>query len=282
MSGTAIYHGFDPPYRIQKRLVLNQCFRCIRDSGGMPDSITYVTFGGRDLYDVMDLVAVFDLRGHKMNVVSYEEDAEVAGEARLSAVATTLSQMATVSIDIVPSAFFDNSKPLRTHRSTGPFIYFLDDTRTFRERQAATLVELLRARLLRTGDWLLITSCLTPRVVNQERFMTKHDGTFRLFYGQPLALKNDFRVRNHVDLLVALSLSRYVSLSSVTENRAHATLMRKFKYRDTRATMGLWLFRVEAFQGRAVRLEDCVFEEFPVAFEKVPQEPRPDVPNIFD
>jgi hypothetical protein len=46
-------------------------FSCARSAGiaervGKPDSLVYVTFGGADLCDVIDLVAVFDVRHHRL------------------------------------------------------------------------------------------------------------------------------------------------------------------------------------------------------------------------
>ena len=55
---TATYGDVLQPYRIQKRLALNQCFRLIRKDFGLPQKFAYVTFGGEDLYDAMDLVPI--------------------------------------------------------------------------------------------------------------------------------------------------------------------------------------------------------------------------------
>ena len=162
MSGTKTYHDVPQPYRIQKRLVLNQCFKCIQLQWPSGLTINYVTFGGEEIYDVMDMVGIFDIRSHRLNIVSYEEDGDVAARSRVCAVAKTLSKVPTVSIDIVPTVFFEDAVTINLLRRSGSFIYFLDDTKTFGERQANNLAELLGAGLLRHGDWLLITSCLTP------------------------------------------------------------------------------------------------------------------------
>src|SRR5262249_26255058 len=146
-------------------MVLNQCFKCLHPQWNVGATVNYVTFGGEHLYDVMDLVGVFDIRNQNLNVISYEENERVAATSRTCAVATTLAKVSTVSVEIVPTVFFENSKQLRALRTMGPFIYFLDDTKTFGEHQATTLTELLQAELLRQGDWLLITSSL--RVVYQ-------------------------------------------------------------------------------------------------------------------
>jgi hypothetical protein len=249
--------------------------------GQLKGTINYITFGGSDLYDLMDLVAVFDIRHHKLNIVSYEEREDIAKRSRVCPVAVTLSKLSTISIEIVPTVFFENARPLRALRPSGPFLYFLDDTRIFGDRQANTLLDLLRAGLLYRGDWLLITSCLTPRVVRQARFMSRYDGTFQLFYGPQTTVDLEFRERNHVDLLVALIFSRYQQVRTDTYEKLCATLFRKFKYRDTRASMGLWLYRIETLNPNTLRLTNKAFEEFPHAFEMLP-EIEEEIPNIFD
>src|SRR4051812_42226643 len=108
MSGTASYHELPQPFRIQKRLVLNQCFKSIQSQWHPGDTINYVTFGGEHLYDVMDLVGVFDIRDQHLNVVSYEENGEVAAKSRTCSVAATLSKVPTISVEIVPTVFFEN------------------------------------------------------------------------------------------------------------------------------------------------------------------------------
>src|SRR5438445_13715083 len=117
MPGTETYHALPQPFRIQKRLVLNQSFKSIKAQWRTGDTINYVTFGGEHLYDVMDLVSVFDIREQHLNVVSYEEHGGVAGRSRTCAVATTLSKVPTISVEIVPTAFFDNARRLRQLRT---------------------------------------------------------------------------------------------------------------------------------------------------------------------
>jgi hypothetical protein len=279
MAGTETYHELPQPFRVQKRLILNQCFRKI-GAGGFTEKINYVTLGGQDLYDVMDLVGVFDIRQHRFGVISYEENEQVVERARVCPVARSLSKLPTFSVQIVPTPFFENPAPLREVRSSGRFIYFLDDTKTFRETHANTLLALLRADLLRDGDWLLITSCLTPRVVRQASFMDQFDGTFRLFYGNDEAPDLDFKIRNHVDLLLALTFSRHESLRNL-QHRVRPTLVAKYKYRDTQTEMGLWLFRIDS-GGPLTRLTDVPFEPFLEEIDKLLTAKAPDIPNIFD
>ena len=48
------------PVRAQKRLVINRCFGMVRDQmHSSSKSVTYVTFGGQYLHDVLDFVEVF-------------------------------------------------------------------------------------------------------------------------------------------------------------------------------------------------------------------------------
>lgn len=278
MSGTDLYHGgLQQPYRIQKRLALNQCFKSIRASETIDQTLNYVTFGGEDLYDVMDLVSVFDIRHLELHVVSYEENKAVAVKSRTCPVAATLSRIDTVSVEIDPSSFGDNHRVLRALRSKGSFIYFLDDTRTFREPQAEVLLELLRADLLRDGDYLLVTSCL--RYASHPQFMRRFKGTYKMFFGAASTINQEFKIRNHVDLLVAHAFSRFQGVRPGARRFPRASLLRKFKYNDTRAVMGLWLFHVQATKNRNFALQDVPFEEFPHAFVRPPEE---EIPNIFE
>ena len=121
MSGTEVYHGgLQQPYRIQKRLVLNQCFKSILASDTVDQTLNYVTFGGEDLYDVMDLVSVFDIRHLELRVLSYEENDSVAVKSRTCPVAANLSRIDTVSVEIVSSSFGDNHRPIQALGLRGP------------------------------------------------------------------------------------------------------------------------------------------------------------------
>lgn len=274
------YHDVRQPYRIQKRLALNQCFRTVQENWGEQKQIGYVTFGGEDLYDAMDLVGVFSIREHDIAIVSYEHDQRRAEASQSCAVATTLSQVETITIDIVPTSFPVTVDRIQAIRRGRQMIYFLDHTGTFREKEAAGLDTLLDAELLRAGDFLLVTSCLTPRVMHNANIMAKYDRSFRLMFGAR-RIDNEFRGRNHVDLFIALALSRRAGrLRGVAHvPSVVATLLAKFKYRDTRAPMGLWLYRIDQRQTAQCRMSDVPFDEFPHAFGWISP---PAVPEIFD
>lgn len=276
------YHqSIAQPYRIQKRLALNQCFKAVFSETGNLGSFVYVTFGGEDIYDVMDLVGVFDIRQNKISIFSYEHQEDVAARAETSAVYQTLAQVQTVRIRLIPNPFPSRLSLLERLRPSKRFIYFLDYTGTFRPGDMENVLELLKRGLLRNDDYVLITSCLTPRVVNQPRFMASQLSSFQLFFGTRV-IDSEFRIRNHVDLLVSLALSRFERVSEAfgTRQRLRASLLRKFRYADSRSPMGLWLYRIAHSQQPFVRLRDVQFDLFPHAFASGQE--RIEIPNIFE
>ena len=278
MNGVLYHETVAQPYRIQKRLALNQCFRVIRQGLNDPEHIVYVTFGGADLYDTMDLLGVFDLTRTEINVISYEHTPSIARAARKCPVYKAVSKISSIRIQIVPKRFPADLKIIRKARPEGPFIYFLDYTGTFSHADSRIIYLLLDQHLLMEGDHLMITSCLAPRVVNQERFMSKHIPSFQLLF-QRREIDAPFKLRNHVDLLLALALSEFERTSAArgARQQLRAKLLCKYKYADA-SPIGLWLYRLEA--GRpTIRMPDIEFEEFPHAFG-MPS--KGVVPSIFD
>lgn len=273
------YHKIAQPYRIQKRLALNQSFKAIQRSAGGIDRLLYITFGGQDLYDTLDLLGVFDLTQTSVRVISFEQDPDVVRLARTCPVYQTLSRVKSVDVRVVFAAFPDGAEQLRKFRTPTPCIYFLDYTGTFRKKDADTIHHLLETGLLREGDFLLITSCLSPRIVNQATFMESYKGTFELFY-PGFKVDAAFRVRNHVDLLTAVAFSEFERSSSNAGKRQviSGELLKKFKYADSHVAMGLWLYRLGASTSSR-RLRDEPFDEFPHAFAV---QYRKDLPEIFD
>lgn len=273
------YHNIRQPYRIQKRLALNQCFKAIQQREGIIDPLVYVTFGGQDLYDIMDLLAVFDVTKTRLRIVSYEQDRTIADRARECPVVETLSKVKSVDLRIVFAGFPDGVELLHQFRSNSPFIYFLDYIGTFRRRDAETIHDLLASDLIRRGDYLLITSCLSPRIVKQQNFMAPYQSTFEHFFRQR-DLDAPFMIRNHVDLLLALALSQFERTSARAGHRQRVigNLLRKFKYADSHVPMGLWLYHLESSTSHQA-IADRAFDEFPHAFSAVR---RKEVPNIFD
>jgi len=79
-------------FGLQKRLVLNRCFKLVQEHASAFGKLTYVTFGGEDLYDVMDLLCVFDVSSLELRIVSYEMDEAVAKNAQRCPVTKTLTR----------------------------------------------------------------------------------------------------------------------------------------------------------------------------------------------
>lgn len=256
----------EPPYRIQKRLVLNQCFKAIlADLGTQPPAITYVTFGGRQLYDLLDLVNVFDIQKSKIFVKSYEVEPEVAEGARTCVVSKTLGKMKSISIDIVPNALQETTlTPLIRVAKHRPFFYFLDYLTPYGLSSQADLIALIRGRCLRAGDYLMITSNLTPRVMYNSRrpFMENQVSAFRTYFGLGGAtVPPNFRERNHVDLLIGQACS-IIASESKPGPYVDCRLIGKFRYKDT-TRMGVWVYRVEKAARVAVHLKDIPFVDYP-------------------
>ena len=274
-----VYHDLPQPYRIQKRLALNQCFRLIHATGAIGDSLVYVTFGGEDLYDAMDLVGVFNVREYGLRIVWYEHSPDTAEKSTECPVATTLSRVSSIEVEIIAVPFPSIVEPLTTRREFGPFIYFLDYTGTFRENEENVLQGLCDAGLVRAGDFLMITSGLTARVTHNPPLMRKYDTSFR-FWFKGAKLTDDFRERNHVDLFVSRALSRSLThIGRAGVGGLSPTLLGKYRYRDSRLPMGLWLYRMDGAARRVQILRDVKFDDFPTAFEKAE---KPAVPYIFD
>lgn len=282
-TGTDLYHSVPQAARIQKRLALNQCFRTMREACGRSDSLTYVTFGGEEMHDVMDFLAVFDVKDHRLSIVSYEEDSAVATKSSTCPVATTLSQIETVSITVVSSPFFDQPSPLHQARDLGRFIYFLDDTKPFGALQAEKVEELLRSALLRDADFLLITSCITPRIMHQASFLQDHLEEFHSYFGNDAVVDRDFKVRNHVDMHLGRVFSAHDKFADISDGqllRLRPVLLRKLRYRDTRAAMGLWLYKIQRATKRSVTIADVDFERFPISFSYKPEQEE-GIPDLF-
>lgn len=277
---TELYHAVPQAFRIQKRLVLNRCFKLVRDRVTSFAKLTYVTFGGGDLYDVMDLLCVFDIGSLELNVVSYEMDEEIARTAQRCAVTKTLNKVKTVSIEIMPIDFPSGIERYSRAKSMNTFVYFLDYTKTFSDGERQAIAQLLAADMLRAGDYLLVTSCLTPRVVHQARFMDAYRSSFSIFFGGG-SPSRDFKVRNHVDLFLGLVSSDFEKQRAwSSKSNVRFELLGKLRYNDTRAPMGVWVYAVQPSDRTLTHLPDRDFELFPKDF--VYKKPKDDVINIFD
>ena len=113
-----------------------------------------------------------------------------------------------------------------------PFIYYLDFLNPFREYNQTLVSELISTESLRPNDFLLITSSLTERVMHQASFMDGHTEAFQLYFKVPLdKVDRDFRVRNHVDLLVAQVMIERAKGDGDAQV-INAKLLRKYRYKD--------------------------------------------------
>ena len=278
MNGAAYHNSVPQPFRIQKRLALNQCFRAIQRCWPDVSTLVYVTFGGQDLYDSIDLLSVFDLTRTEMTILSFEESPQIAREAKSCPVFKALAKIPSIKLKIIRATFPAGIEFIRPFRDTSRFIYFLDYTGTFGHADSRALDALLQEELIRAGDFVMITSCLAPRVVRQPKFMERYRTSFQLLFQQS-KIDASFKIRNHVDLFVGLSLSDFERTSDTAglRHQIRATLLKKYKYADSTA-MGLWLYQLEAGKPTTV-MRDQAFEEFPHAFS-APR--RASVPSIFD
>lgn len=272
MAGTETYHEVPQPYRIQKRLALNQCFRFVRNRLRDVRELTYITLGGEDVYDVMDLLVAFDVRHFKLNIISYEQDEKKAERADVCPIARTLRKIDSVSLKVFNREFPSRLERLRELRDGGPFIYFLDYTGTFSARQSEVITDLLEQGLILADDHILITSCISPRIVHQENFMRNDLPMFKLIWGDA-DIDRDFRVRNHVEVLLGRAFDRYHrTMRAVEHSPISARLLQKFRYQDTLSPMGLWMYGVEPGLVSFSKPVDTPFEDFPTAFRAVKEE----------
>ena len=93
--------------------------------------------------------------------------------------------------------------------------------------------------------------------------MDGHTEAFQLYFKVPLdKVDRDFRVRNHVDLLVAQAIIERAKGDGDTQV-VNAKLMRKYRYRDSRTPMGLWLFKIKSIPQIPIGLHDQQFFDFP-------------------
>ena len=112
--------------------------------------------------------------------------------------------------------------------------------------------------------------------------MDSYRAAFAVFFGA--TADRDFKVRNHVDLLLGLTsseLEKSPSGGGTASGGLRFRLLRKFRYSDSRAPMGLWLYEVVQSDRRLMSLSDTRFEEFPHAFV-APTQARRGIVNIFE
>jgi hypothetical protein len=228
----------------------------------------------------MDLAAVFDLRSMRLHVISYEQDPSVARQSRECPVARTLSKVESIKIIIVPTEFPSRLERIAEVRKLGPIIYFLDGTGTFGSREGEAVSDLLDACLLLPGDYLLITSCMSPRIVHQQGFMGDHLSFFKLLWPtQPIS--SEFKARNHVEVYLTEAFDRHErAIRGVSTKIARGvTSLRKLRYKDSKSPMGLWAYRIDGAPRQRFE-DDQLFDDFPTSFV-VREEHDDDGPDLF-
>jgi hypothetical protein len=265
------YHNSIPAaQRIQKRLVLNRSFKRVRDHAKTLESVTYMTFGGEDLYDVMDLLCVFDVSKIELRVVSYEQNEETLKTAKRCRIVRTLDKLDSVSFKFTNSDFPTGIERYHRGASAQRFVYFLDYMGTFGDSERKAVAHLMSGSMLRPGDYVLITSALNPFHVNKPTFMHKHREAFAVFFDKE-SPSADFKIRNHVDLHLGMAASDLQLQGSWRAGELlRFDLLGKFRYNDTGTPMGVWVYAVSGTSARVVRLKDARFEAFPSAFAYAP------------
>jgi hypothetical protein len=213
--------------------------------------------------DLLDLACVFDVRKFQIDVLSFESNRERARKAGHSIVVRTLARVPSVQIRIVHGTLAESIDRIRSIRPARPLIYFLDYTGIFMRAKAADVIALLDARLIQAGDFLLVTSNLTPRFVRQASFMAEVGEELQLLFGAA-ATEPEFRERNHVDYYLTEAFDG-------ARRGIYPLRLARLRYKDTNTPMGVWLFQIETGHLH-YRWPDDAFEEFPIAFAAEPKE----------
>lgn len=239
------YHESElkPPERVQKRVVLHQAYKIICSEIRNDSTVLYITFGGSGLWDVLDLLVSLDPKRFAVDAFSYEQDRTLFNEANDSPVYRQLNRLGSVNIELVrgwfPNAYLETDF-MRSNAQTA--IYYLDWKEVFAARHAEDIAEIFKFNLINSGDYLLITSCLNERVVNQSKFLEEKKKFFEKYYGDS---SPGLRQQNFVELLINLRLRQkdiWVGMEQSVEHKS-LELLAKFVYRDT-SKMGLWVFRI--------------------------------------
>jgi len=80
----------------------------------------------------------------------------------------------SLQLDVLAERFPGALQHLDALRGRGPFLYFLDYTNVFGYRETLDIADIFRGGLIRSGDFVMITSCVSPRIVRQPRFLHKY------------------------------------------------------------------------------------------------------------
>jgi len=193
---------------------------------------------------------------------------DVAARARECVVARALKKVETFDLEVVPRLIgADSLEPIEAKRKSEPCITFLDFLNPFSEANQDVVFSLLRSGCLRPKDFLLVTSSLTERVLHQPTFMDSYSIAFQQYFKiKEAEITRDFKIRNHVDLLVAQAS---IKAANDIGGKIFTTveLLSKFRYRDTRTPMGVWLFRINQSGALPTKLHDLPLEDYPWSAE---------------
>ena len=265
MNTVCNYHntesGLAPAERVQKRVVLHQVYRRICPEINKDFNVLYFTFGGAGLWDVLDLLVALDPQKFAINAYSYEQKLSLIKEASGSHVFKQLNRLTTVNIELVNGSFpevYLDSGFKRTSAQTA--IYFLDWKDVFSNRYADDIAEVIKHNLVCEGDFIVITSSLNERVINQESFQELNNKIFEQYYGE---CSPEIRRRNFVELLINRRIRKkdiWVGMEERVKPKS-LQLLAKYVYRDS-SRMGVWLFKVYDSKNPGLPIPDSEFIDY--------------------
>ena len=250
-----------PSERVQKRVVLHQSFKAIKEKLSDQKKILYLTFGGSGLWDVLDFVIALNPIETEIKVLSFETDARIVNEARMSKVYRELNQLSTVSIEVCKGRFPDDFFGIHRHREDyDACVIYLDWKDVFKMKHAQDVSDLLGQEVITKNDFIIITSSMTERVTNAPDFGYRHEPLFKRYYGE-----SDSEVRRElfVETLLTSKLRRKETWVGFEREVAPKSvdLLCKYLYKDT-SRMGLWLFQVYGSKSPGKVIERKTFTGF--------------------
>jgi hypothetical protein len=265
---TEVYHKTKQNERIAKRLALHDCFNAYLTGHFKNANLVYITFGGEDLVDILDFIlcALCRTGNYSLKVFSYEEDLDVFQKSKNSSIYKTFNGNPRVTINIINSSFPDDISLLKRNRETSNFIYHLDYTGVYKERQLNTIEYLYEKRMLKKNDGLLITSAFAERVLRgrMKTRLKKYKVGIGFFYKKE-SVSDEFVENNYIEYLIIRSIyeivSHYKHLDGYEDFKC--TMLKKIRYQDTKTKMLLHSFRFEDFENRNKHLEVKEFTTYP-------------------
>ena len=250
-----------PSERVQKRVVLHQSFKAIKEKLSDHKKILYLTFGGSGLWDVLDFVIALNPIETDIKVMSFETDASIVNEARRSKVFCELNQLSTVTIEVCKGRFPDDFFGIhRTRQGYDSCVIYLDWKDVFKMKHAQDVSDLLGQEVIIKNDFIIITSSMTERVTNAPDFVFRYEQLFKRYYGES---DPDLRRELFVETLLTSRLRRKETWVGFEREVAPKSvdLLCKYLYKDT-SRMGLWLFQVYGSKSPGKVVERKTFTGF--------------------